>query len=260
MRYSYNFKKKISQNKAVTSMLKNVVETKVTPCTRYDELFSIPIQALATASMVNFVLGSVPGAFTLFNPLNGIPTAGTGPGQFNGRSFFMKGTTVNMRITTNTSINPQPLNYRVLVYKPRRIAYQSGQTSDPSTSLFLKDDGNFIGAQTIGVTGTDLMLSPPNRRLYDVKHDFKFSLQPTGTQSGTSDPRPLIQGVYKSSKDLRFYLPIARKIFAPDTGGYFQQDFRWCISIFADPTNRDGLSSSGEWETSTRATTSYLDN
>lgn len=259
MRYRYNIKKRINQSKAVTRLLKNVSETKVCPMLDVDEFVPGPTQVGATAYSLNFVVGQAPPTYSDFFSLQGVPAAGTGPTQFNGKSFYYKHSALRFRITTNAVAGPVPLRLRCVVYKPRRIAVPAGISPNPSTSLFQDIDGSLVGAGTSGITGTDLMLLNINKREFDVKHDFQFTLQPPGQQPDPgTDPRPQIQGVYPCDRIMKFILPIERKLFKDPNSAYIGTGTHWCVSMFADTTTRDGFASN--WEVSGRGCTMYLDN
>jgi len=259
MRYRYRFRDDINKSERVTRGLRTVAETKVKTMTDYNEQANIQTQVGSIATMTNYVVGGVPSQYTSFLGLQGVPSKGAGEDQFLGRSFYWKHSTVFMRLTTNASENPIPMRYRVVVYKPRRSAMQAGFTNNPSRALFQDTTGNFVGAETAGVTGTDLMTLNINKRCFDVQRDFVFTLQPPGTQSqpGT-DPRPQIQGVYPCDKLLKFYLPIERKLFQEDSRpDFIGVGHHWCISIFSDTVTRDGLADN--WETSVRGSTVFMD-
>jgi hypothetical protein len=258
MRYGYRLREKINESEAVTRGLRTVAETKVKTMTDYNEQPNIQTQAGSIATMTNYVVGGVPTQYTSFLGLQGVPAPGTGADQFIGRSFYWKHSTVFMRLTTNAVQSPIPMRFRCVVYKPRRIAMQAGFTNDPTTALFQDTTGNFVGASTAGVTGTDLMTLNINKRTFDVQRDFTFTLQPPGIAPQNDQPRPLIQGVYPCDKMLKFYLPIERKLFKEDSRpDFIGVGHHWCISIFADTVTRDGLADN--WETSVRGSTIFLD-
>lgn len=226
----------------------------------YDELAPQAIQLGAVAYMKQFVLGGAPSQFTNFMSLYGVPAPGTNADDFSGKSFYWKHSSVLMRITCNGSANPTPLRFRCIVYKPRRVAMQAGFTNDPSTSLFQSTNGNVVGPSTSGVGGTDLMLLNVNKRCFDVKHDFQFTMQPPGVPPDPDTwPRPLPQGTYTCDKVLKFYLPLNRKLFKDDNRpDYVGIGHHWCISLFADTVTRDGTAT--DWEVSTRGATTFMDN
>ncbi|WP_445775513.1 hypothetical protein [Shewanella sp.] len=260
MRYRYNFRRKINQTRAVTNYLKNVSETKVKALTDFNEATPGPIQVGSVAYVKNFTMGGPPSQWTNFSALQGVPAPGPGSDEFNGKSFYWKHSTLMMRITTNAVVDPIPLRFRVVVYQPRRVASQAGFTTNPSTGLFQDTDGNVVGASTSGIGGTDLLLLNINKRNFDVKHDFKFTLQPPGTQSAAGvDPKPQIQGVYPCDRIMKFYLPMNRKLFKDDNRpDLIGVGHHWSVSIFADTVTRDGVASN--WEVSARGSTTFLDN
>lgn len=259
MRYRYNFKKKINQTMAVTRMLQNVSETKTCALSDFNEATPAPIQVSAIAYVKNFTMGGPPSQWTNFSALNGVPAPGTAANQFNGKSFYWKHTTLMMRITTNASNTPVPLRFRVVVYKPRRVASQAGFTTNPSIGLFQDTDGNVVGASTSGIGGTDLMLLNVNKRNFDVKYDYQFLLQPPGVHESGNPPKPHLQGTYPCDKTMKFYLPIMRKLFKDDNRpDYIGTGHHWSVSIFADTVTRDGVAAN--WEVSTRGSTTFLDN
>jgi hypothetical protein len=259
-RYSYNLKKKINQSRAVTNMLKNVSETKVKALTDFNEAAPAPIQVGAVAYVKNFTMGGPPSQWTNFSALQGVPAPGSDPDEFNGKSFYWKHTSLMMRITTNATPNPVPLRFRVVVYKPRRIASQAGFTTNPSAGLFQDTDGNVVGASTSGIGGTDLMLLNINKRNFDVKYDYQFTLQPPAEGADVNTPpRPLVQGVYPCDRIMKFFLPMNRKLFKDQNrSDLIGLGHHWSVSIFSDSVTRDGTA--GNWEVSSRGATTFMDN
>jgi len=263
-RARYNFKKKIAQTEAVTRLINNVSETKVKALTKLNETSPGPIALAATAYIKNFTMGGPPSQYTNFSALQGVPAPGTGASDFIGKSFYWKHTTLMMRVTTNATANPVPMRFRVICYRPRRIASQAGFTTDPTKGLFQDVNGNIVGPGTglgpTGINGTDCMLLNINKRNFDVKSDYQFLLQPPAQNPDPTTPtRPLVQGVYPCDKIMKFHLPYQRKMFKdPNRADLIGLGHHWCVSIIADTVTRD--STANDWEVSVRGATTFLDN
>lgn len=260
-RTKYNIKQRTREAKGISRLLRNVIETKKTA---HDPFNEVSPTAIAVGSVAYFHGGVVGGPLTAWGPgwdnLGGIPTGGSSGAQFEGNSYFMKNITIMGRITTNVVSGPLPMNFRLIVAKNRRIASAIGFTANPSTQLFQNFDGQQVGHDVAGITGTDLMLLNTNKAHFDILKDVKFSLQPPGQQdpAGT-DPRPQIQGVYKCSREFKVSCPINRKIYRDPsfaTSQYGNNNNLFYV-IYADTVTRDGFATN--WEVSTRGCTSFND-
>ncbi len=242
------------QTKRKSSLANAISETKLLTLLRKNELVPSPIQTGALAHMLNFTLGGIPAAWSGFTDLEGMsfPT-GTGSNQRVGSYIYLKKSHLNLEIDMkNPGPSKTPVEFRVIVYKARRLAYPAGQTRDPATSLFLNEEGGDFGHATSGVNGTDLMIQPLNKRIYTIKSDTKFVLSPPWNTVGYSGHYPVLK---RMSIDLPFYTKVH---FHPTTLQPTDVDYHWAISIYARSVDKD--SSANDWEVNTRGNTQYMDN
>ena len=246
-------RKRYFNTKRRSSVANAISETKLLTLLRKNELAPAPIQTGALAYMLNFTLGGVPSAWSGFTDLEGMTfPAGTQSNQRVGSYIYLKKSHLNLEIDMkNPGPSKSPVEFRVIVYKARRLAYPAGQTRDPATSLFLNEEGGDFGHTTSGVNGTDLMIQPLNKRIYTIKSDTKFVLSPPWNTVGYSGHYPVLK---RMSIDLPFYT----KCHFENSTKPTDVDYHWAISIYARSVDKD--SSANDWEVNTRGNTQYLDN
>lgn len=251
-------RKRFTYTKRYAKKANPISETKLLTLKRYDELAPAPIQTLALAHMINFTLGGVPSSWTGFTDLQGMqPSAGTGSNQRIGSYIYLKKSHLNLEIDMKESgtKSSMPTEFRVIVYKARRLAYPAGQTRDPGTSLFLNEEGGDFGHATSGVNGTDLMVQPINRRLYTVKSDKKFMMSnPQNIAAGSAS----YSGHYPCMKRMSIDLPFYVKAHFEDSTKPTDVDYHWVVAIYARSLDKDVAADA--FEVNTRGNTQYTDN
>lgn len=253
----YNFSRKTyGLNKAVSQAMHRMSETKLSGMKKYDELAPAAIQVGALATQINLVLGGIPSGWTGFSDLEGMGiTQGVEAGQRIGDYVYMKKGHLTLEIDMKATVDTgqPPIEFRCILYKARRGVYPSGTTKNPSTTLFLDEEGNKIGSATGGINGTDLMRQPLNRRDYTVLRDHKFMLSSLYPQAGSSSR-------YGSMKRYMFNMPFYKKAhFANPTEPIPEDlDYHYAISIFARSLDKD--TKADQWEINTRGTVSWTDN
>ena len=182
-----------------------------------------------------------------------------------GDYLFLRNTTLTVRIEMIPGVDdPYPTQFRMVIFKSRRAFQPAGTGSDPSRSLFLKQNGEPFGYESGGISGFDLMMQPLNKRGWSIMRDTKFILQSPSTVFSVpplpgSDTFINVASKYGFYKQMRIVLPHQIKahyenaLNQPD-----DYDFRYCIAIFAHSLQRQ--TPSVNWDVSIRGTTAALDN
>lgn len=253
----FNFsKKRYNSNKALSKKASQMSETKLIACTQFEEKAPKAIQTGAIAYYSSYIMTNVPPGWDgNFNNLGGIATAqGTGGNNRVGDYIYLKKSHVNFQIDINeTSGFTAPIEFRMIVAKARTGVLPVGYTYTPSTTLFLNTVGFPIGHATSGVTGTDLMLQPVNKRDWTVFKDMKFTLSSPDTAGGG------MNYFYPSRKNVLLNLPYYGKCRVNTSTGLPEDlDTHYIIMIYGSSVGKDR--SAADWEVSTRGTTSFTDN
>lgn len=255
----FNFsRKRYSSNRRIASMLSKFSETKLSAMTRIDEQAPSAIQLGALAYQTGFVIGGIPSGWTGLNDVASMTiTQGVQAGQRIGDYVYMKKShmTLEIDMKETTQAGNLPTEFRVIVFKARRAAYPAGTTKNPGTSLFLDEVGNDFGHGSSGFNGTDLLRQPLNKRLYTIKHDYKFMLSnplETAVASGYS-------GHYPCMRRFQFNLPYFKKAhFEGGVNSPTDLDFHWAVYIYARSLDKD--TKADNWEANLRGNTQWADN
>lgn len=253
-------KKQYGLNKKVSKIVKGLAETKLIAVTPFNEYApKVPVnQSAPYLRYCHFILGSTlpTGWDTQAQMLGGtvIPN-GTGASERIGSYAYLKKTTLMMDI--DCTIPPQgtfpPLEFRLIVVKPKRYALQSGVTLGPQAGLFLNDVGGEIGYNSTGYNSTDVLRRPINKRNFQVRRDQRFVLT-----APSAIPNAMgYSGAYKSMKSFRLSLPLYKKTKFDTAGKPYDIDTHYSIMIFARPIGKDHVPDN--WEVNLRGTTSYTD-
>lgn len=253
----FNFsRKRYSINKRIAHQMSKMAETNLSAMTRVDEQAPSAIQLGALATQVGFVVGGIPAGWTGFNDLQGMAiTQGVQAGQRIGDYVYMKKSHMTLEIDMKkmTDDATMPCEFRCIVFKARRAAYPAGTTKDPATSLFLDETGNDFGHASSGFNGTDLLRQPLNKRLYTIKHDYKFMLSnplDTVNQGSTSSYYPVF-------KRFQFNLPYWKKCHFESTSSPEDLDFHWSVMIYARSLDKD--TKADNYEVNIRGNTQWND-
>lgn len=258
-RFAYS-RKRYARNNQIVNTIKKFSELKISPITPQDEVIPQPIQLGAQSYYINYVLGNnAPGTWTNYTPLGGMTWAtGDGGQNRNGRYMYLNKTTLNMNIQMNQSgRNKAPTIFRVIVFKMRRAMSPAGLTYNPSSTLFLENDGFNSGQDLPGFNGADIDLLALNKRDYIIYRDMRFTLQ--APMASTTGETASFQGKYPNYKRIMCSLPHRVKaVFSQQTDEPQDYDFHWGISILATSVGRDSVADG--WEVNMRGLSSAYDN
>lgn len=252
---------KVSYRKNIRmARLSPMAERKLSPFTDQNEVASVPIAVGAQAYKYTVVLGNAaPSTWGGFNPLAGFNfPAGTGLNQRDGRYMWLDKSTINMSVHMNpdTALGA-PVQFRMVIFRARRVTTPTGVSYDPNLRLFLKPNGDGFGAGTAGTTFNDLYLQPTNKRDWIIIRDQRFTLSPLLRPSTTETAA--WQGKYANFKMVRINLPHKIKSsFSNASNEPDDYDFHYGIAIYAGRIGRD--QNADDWEVNLRGTTSALDN
>lgn len=236
-----------------------MAERKLSALTSLDEAQPTPIAVGAQAYKYCMVMGnSSPGTWTGFNPIAGFNFPnGTGNNDRDGRYMYLNKTTASMSIHMNPDGRlSAPVQFRVIMFRARRVTTPTGVSYDPNLRLFLKPNGDGFGAGTVGTRFSDLYLQPTNKRDWIIISDKRFTLSPfleDGTQATAA-----WQGKYPNQRTMRFTLNHGIKSSFDTTNEPEDFDYHYGIAIYAGRIGRDQTATG--WEVNLRGTTSALDN
>lgn len=250
-------KKNYLKNKRMVKM-NPMAERKLSALTSLDEAQPVPIAAAAQAYKYTMVLGnSSPSTWSGFNAVGGFNfPQGTGNNERDGRYMWLDKTTMNMSIHMNPDERlSAPVQFRVIVFRARRVTTPTGVSYDPNLRLFLKPNGDGFGAGTSGIRFSDLYLQPTNKRDWIIVKDMKFTLSPFLGDGTTATAA--WQGKYPNQRTMRVNLNHAIKSsFGTNEPDDF--DYHYGVAIYAGRVGRDQIATG--WEVNLRGTTSALDN
>lgn len=258
------------KNKRFSNSISKFAETKLLPCKELNE--SKPYETSSALSYYNgWVIGDdVPvGWDANIFPIGGMSTVrGVDAGDRIGNFVYLKKTHFTLNIDMNTGVSALQgtalSEFRLVVCKMRSQVTPTDQIKLPSQSLFLNLAGLAFGYQSAGLTPTDLMCQPLNRRDWVILKDHKFTLTcpPTlNTGAGLPNPQAYSQR-YPSTKTVVIDLPYYKK-----TRYEFDQtntavepvdlNYQWAVFLFSKPVGQD--TPALNFETNLRAVTSFQD-
>lgn len=263
-------RKNIKESRIVSKVLSAVSESKILPLVERIESVPYPIQLGAQGYMWAGVLGGIPApwATSQWNDLGSVtPVQGTGPNERVGNQYFLKRTTLQICVDAEKSLSPLPMEFRVIVARPRRSANPTGTTNDPYTSLFL--NGNDVqfgpGTNTSGIPGQGTTLpqvynSMINKRDFMVISDKYHNLCGTsiGNQQLASIRTNYVPAGCKGFFRQRFTIPHNIKAHVLPNGRISNYDASAFIMVLARTLGQDDAA--GRWNIWVQGTTSYQDN
>ena len=233
-RFYAGSKRTYNKTKALGNQMRNFAETSYIALTNKDSATPHQVQS-TNAYFKGFTLGpTVPTGWTSYESLDGMTVAqGTGQNQRIGASMYIKNTHLNMEIDMvlpDSGVDAHATEFRVIVFKVKPAARNLGVSLTPNTSLFLDTSGNQIGHESTGVTGTDLMLQPLDRRRWVIYRDQKFTLspqlKPTTSGGWTSTKYPVM-------KRFSINMPFYQKTKFDASGVPFELDMHYGVVIYA---------------------------
>ncbi len=254
------------RNRRYARKISKFSESKLFPLTKIEEAAPFPIQVGALAYYWAGCLNvqptgwgvdpaaAVPG--TLLTNLSGIQLQrGVTAQERVGDYVYYKKTHVVMQVDMNaTSSLQEPIEFRFIIAKSRGLANPAMTGYIPNTSLFLNEIGSAIGHLTSGVTGTDLMLQPLNKRDWVIFRDQKFTLTSPQIVNGGG-----FNGKYASRKNLVINLKHFAKAKISNTNNQPKNlDTTYVMYLYASAIGKDR--SAAVFEVSLRGVTSYVDN
>ncbi len=258
------------KNKKFSNSISKFAETKLLPCKELNET-----KPYVTTSPLSYYNGWVIGADVPVGwdqnifAIDGMSMIrGVDAGERVGNYVYLRKTHFTLNIDMNTGVSGLQgtaiSEFRLVVCKMRSQVVPTDQIKLPSQSLFLNLAGLPFGYLSAGLTPTDLMCQPLNRRDWVILKDHKFTLTPPPTlQTGSTLPNPQAYSQkYPSSKTVVVDLPYYKK-----TRYEFDQanpatepvdlNFQWAIFLFSKPIGQD--TPALNFETNLRAVTTFQD-
>jgi len=264
---------------SVAKALAMVAERKIQPLTPqymkqpYAQLISPDI---GPVYYKNFILGDQPAQWTgpigsvqgpNYIPLEGYSfPQGTGSNSRIGRYMFLERCNLNMTValTSATSRNTNPVQFRVLLYKFKRND-ALGSISNPNSDLFMSTAGTVLGINTYfdntlspGSASFNLMNAIVNKKNYTVFKDEKFVLTPqvAVAQGGTYVPLSHSGSI---QKEFQFVLNHNEKTAFDSASKPVDLQYQYAITVISAPMGDLDQTGCNEWTTSVRGTVSALD-
>lgn len=253
----------------VRSTIRSMAETKYRALDPLKEVSPVAIQTAGNASWRGVCLGKAPSNWPSsaegMTICNGFTIAqGDQKGQRDGKKVYLRKTTFTTNIDMNqTTLTGGPLEFRVILAKPRKSGAAAGATYTPQTSLFLDSSNDLFGHTQSGIKGFDLMCQPLAKKHWYVRKDFKFKLSHPLAQanpSGTGIANGY-SGNYPTSKTFRLAVNHNKQVSfedpnSPDTPS--DANLGWALYIYCKGQGQD-QTTAAKWELNVRGTTSYLD-
>ena len=249
------------KNRQISKVVRSLAETKLLPVSGFNEKPPlVPVNASApNLRYINCLIGDqLPtGWDSQTTLLDGVKIApGTGAQQRIGSYVYLKKTTlmfdIDMQSTGEAGSKP-PIEFRVVVLKPKRYSTQAGITLAPSKGMFLNDVGGEIGYETAYYNTTDFLRRPLNRRNFQVAHDQRFVMSQAENIMNNSG----YSGYYPCFKSFQVSLPYYKKVKYDGGNRPYDIDTHWSLIILARPLGKDTIPDN--WEMNLRGTTSYTD-
>ena len=173
-RYRGGSKRQLMQTKYVTKALSQVAETFYNPLAQVND---VAINTVTTGStqvcFKGMTLGeTVPSHLTGFTALNGMDFSSAV-----GKYCYLKRGQALMTLETDPNESNDSLMYtRMIVFKNKRATTPAGTVANPLTSLFLQNDGTFLGQNSSAFDGKIAINAPLNRQNFIIYRDEKATL------------------------------------------------------------------------------------
>lgn len=264
-------KKTYLQTRAVSSVIKNISETKIQALTPQNAIIPKAVEATGTGPcyFTAYTLGTAPSGWNgptgsgAFNDLNGFTwPLGNGPAERNGQYMYLKRTTVNLRVAMKPQSRHGPVKFRLVVFKELRNRYNTTANGNPCDDLFIDQSGQVRGvnqsapvAQRVMDFNTWLV----NKRNYRVVKDFKFILQNESLSAlGSTDPFNQNQH-YPVEKNIRLSLGHYQKAKFDAGSTPTDQMYRYGMFLVSMPIS-DSTSPHNDYVTYVNGVVSCIDN
>lgn len=248
-------------NRLISNRLKNVSEQKIVATIPQVEIVGQPTAIGSQILTRCFVTGTVPSNWTgNMIGMQGFPsTRGDLADQFSGDYVYLRKTTLSMILDQNTTLNGSPpQQFRIIVFKRNAKYANFSNEKDPSESLFLDPEGLPCGPQTAGQTGAALMMHMTNKKDWTIYRDMKFTMQAPSTLSGSGSADAVVPaGVYKNSRQFRFYLNHFKKVHF---GEFEIDDYDNNFGVYVISRNLGADGGTAKWEVNMQGSTTYQDN
>lgn len=253
-------RKSYKKNRRYMGVSTGVVEKKLSALTDYNESLPSAIAIGAQAFKWYGVMGAVaPSTWSGgFNTLGGFEfPQGTGNNDRDGRYMFLNKTSMTLSVHMNASPRlSAPVQFRMIIFRARRVTTPTGVSYDPNLRLMLKPNGDAFGAGTGGINFNDLYFQPTNKRDWIIVGDKKFTLSPF-LEDGTLATAAW-QGKYPNFKLFRLSLNhMIKSSFSNVDNQPDDYDYKYGVAIFAGCIGRDQFATG--WEVNLRGTTSAID-
>jgi len=247
-------------NKAVAKAVNGVAENKITPLTSFNETAPSAIQTGAVAYTKSFTVGSIPTVWSGtsgLSALSGMTFAqGTQANQCTGKYIYLQKTHFTLEIDMSPLVATGiPVEFRVICFKARRGNNPQGISNRYDTSLFLSPAGSDVGHDTSGITGSDLLMQPLNKKDWDIRSDKKFMLS-NPSVSATDPDASAYSGKYACMKRLVYNLPFYSKTELV-ANSPADLDTNYVVVIYARSLGKDFLAN--KFEVTTRGSTTFKD-
>lgn len=247
----------------VRSTIRQMAETKYKAFNKLDEKAPVAIQSLANASWHGFTLGTAPATWpSSSDGLSQCKSYEIGDANRDGKKVYLKRSTWTTNIDMNqTTLTGGPLEFRVIMAKPRKAGSAAGAGYLPQDALFLDGSNLMFGHTKSGIKGIDLMCSPIAKKHWYVRKDFKFKLShplaqanPSGSGIGNG-----YTGKYPTSKTWRTTLNLNKQVsFESTSAAPSDTNLGWFMFVYCKGQGQDAATA-GKWELNVRGCTTYLD-
>ena len=222
-------KRQLTQTRAVTRALSQVAETFYNPLA---DVTDVAINTSTTGSNKVYFKGmtlgqTVPAHLSGYTAINGMDFS-TAQGKY---AYLKRGQAL-VTLEVDPTATADSLTYvRLIMYKNKKSMSPAGSIANPNTSLFLNNDGTFIGQDSTGFNGKIAMNSYINKQNFIVYRDHKCIL--SHEASAYSAKFPCV-------KKYQLSMPFFKKIQLKADGTPSDIDYHYNILVLVTQQGQEG--------------------
>lgn len=272
----YSRKSTYKKNRYVAKSLKTMAETKKILGRPQTDLVPVTTFGVGPASSDVYQLTFDFSNAALSNPFGtaldcSTIAQGVAANQRTGNYVYLKSYQGALRISMTTPVDSptpelnQPIRFKVIFFKNKRIYSPVGSVSQPTQSLFLTPDGNSIGPNTGTLTQQMTKLqfyaAPFNLRHYKIGMVKQFTLGPPLNLGDNAHHLNNAQSMsnLKSQKIIKFNLPVWQKCKYDTSNHVEDRDVHWRCFVLAIPSGGGTTGPANQWRMSMDSVGLYND-
>lgn len=233
-RFRGGTRRQYAQTERMTKALSQVAETFYNPLV---QLVDSSINTSTNSADVKFkglTIGeTVPSHLANYQAMGGMDFSSA-----QGKYCYLKKGQALITLEMDSTAAADSLTYvRIIMFKNKRAVEPAGQIANPNTSLFLQNDGTFLGHSSTGFDDKIAMNAYLNKQSFIIYRDHKMILS---NPRITPDGDRAYSGKYPVMKQFKFQMPFWKKIALKADGTPADVDYHYNIVAYVCTQNGEG--------------------